>query len=80
MENITQNDGTVAAYESKLRQLEDRIADLRLSRRVLMNLLEQARADQAFLERENKRLRKQTAVYSRRLWEQNTQIAMLGRK
>lgn len=77
MEGSAKKENNTAAYESKLRQLEERIADLRLSRRVLMSLLEQARADQAALERENQRLRKQTASYSRRLWQQNTRIAML---
>ena len=77
MEGSAKKENNTAAYESKLRQLEERVADLRLSRRVLMSLLEQARADQAALERENQRLRKQTASYSRRLWQQNTRIAML---
>jgi len=77
MEGSAKKENNTAAYESKLRQLEERVADLRLSRRVLMSLLEQARADQAALERENQRLRKQTASYCRRLWQQNTRIAML---
>ena len=70
-------EGNFVAYEVKLRQLEERIADLRLSRRVLMNLLEQARAGQEALEKENLRLRRQTAAYSRRIWQQNTRLAQL---
>ncbi len=64
----------IRAYEARVRLLEDRIAELRLSRRVLMDLLERARQEQMAMEKENLRLRKQNAVFSRRLWQQNTRL------
>ncbi|MDO4733106.1 MAG: translation initiation factor 2 [Bacillota bacterium] len=53
-------------------ELESRISDLRMSRRVLMDLLEHAQSSrQAELEslcRENKRLHKQLSSCARQLW------------
>ena len=41
----------IRAYEARVRLLEDRIAELRLSRRVLMDLLERARQEQMAMEK-----------------------------
>ena len=62
-----------ALYEEKIRRMESSIDSLRLSRRILMSLLEQVTASsQAERERllaENRRLRRQAGVYARRLWQ-----------
>ncbi|MBR5429858.1 MAG: translation initiation factor 2 [Firmicutes bacterium] len=64
-----------ALYEEKIRRMESSIDSLRLSRRVLMSLLEQVNASsQAERERllaENRRLRRKTQAYARRLWQAN---------
>ena len=60
-------------YEEKIRRMESSIDSLRLSRRILMSLLEQVNAaDQAERERllaENRRLRKRAGSYARQLWQ-----------
>lgn len=60
-------------YEEKIRRMESSIDSLRLSRRILMSLLEQVNAaDQAERERllaENHRLRKRAGGYARQLWQ-----------
>lgn len=60
-------------YEEKIRRLEDNISALRLSRRILMSLLEQVnsaqRAERESLLAENRRLRQRVNVYARRLWK-----------
>ncbi len=60
-------------YEEKIRRMESSIDSLRLSRRILMSLLEQmGAADQAERERllaENRRLRQRAGSYARQLWQ-----------
>lgn len=60
-------------YEEKIRRMESSIDSLRLSRRILMSLLEQVNAaDQAERERllaENRRLRQRAGSYARQLWQ-----------
>jgi len=62
-------------YEQRLRQLEGKVAELRLSRRVLMSLLEQylsmQRQEMDRVTRENSRLRRQLSSSARQLWQQN---------
>lgn len=65
-----------ARYEEKIRRLEDNVSSLRLSRRILMSLLEQVqsseRAEIARLTQENNRLRRRLGQSSRQLWQYNT--------
>lgn len=60
-------------YEEKIRRMENSIDSLRLSRRILMSLLEQVNsANQAERERllaENRRLRQRAGAYARLLWQ-----------
>ena len=60
-------------YEEKIRRMENSIDSLRLSRRILMSLLEQVSAyDQAERDRllaENRCLRRKVRVYARQLWQ-----------
>ena len=65
----------------RIRELESKVADLRMGRRVLMSLLEQAQNDLETeterLQRENARLQRQVAAYARQLWVQNGRLARL---
>ena len=64
-----------AMYEEKIRRLEDSICSLRLSRRVLMSLLEQSQgqneAEVERLRRENRRLRRQLSQCVQRQWQRS---------
>ena len=60
-------------YEEKIRRMENSIDSLRLSRRILMSLLEQvnaaAEAEREQLLAENRRLRRKAGAYARQLWQ-----------
>ena len=62
-------------YEEKIRRLEDSISSLRMSRRILMSLLEQLqtshRCECERLLRENSRLKRQLHHCTRQLWQNN---------
>lgn len=64
---------------SRIRELESKVSDLRMSRRVLMSLLEQAQTSRQTeldrLYRENTRLQRQVSAYARQLWIRNGQLA-----
>ena len=65
--------------QSRIRELESKVSDLRMSRRVLMSLLEQAQTSRQMeldrLYKENARLQRQVAAYARQLWIQNGRLA-----
>lgn len=65
----------------RVNELEEKIALLRISRRVLMNLLERLEKDrclfEARLKRENKRLQRDKCKYARLLMVQNRRIVEL---
>lgn len=65
----------------RIRQLQDNVFSLRMSRRVLMSLLEQVQAAQQEeinrLEKQNARLARQNQGYAGRLMEQNCRISNL---
>lgn len=60
-------------YEERICELEESVSTLRLSRRLLMTLLEQTQQDQACLldslQQENSRLRHRVSVLARSLWK-----------
>ena len=74
----------VEQYEEKIRRLQDNVSSLRLSRRILMSLLEQLqlcqREETEQLIKENRRLKKQANIYATRLWEKNRQIIELEKQ
>ena len=63
-------------YQDKIRRLVEDISGLRMSRRIMMTLLEQTqsngRAEQERLLNENRRLNKQVSAYARQLWHLKT--------
>jgi hypothetical protein len=68
-------------YEECIRQLQENITSLRMSRRILMTLLEQSqnehkRENQRFMQ-EKKRLQKANSHYAQLLWEKNKRIREL---
>jgi len=64
-------------YLDKIRSLEEDISGLRMSRRIIMALLEEnqlsRRTENQRLLMENRRLNKKVTAYAKRLWQQNTQ-------
>jgi hypothetical protein len=64
-----------ALYEEKIRRLEDSVSSLRLSRRILMSLLEQVQSGHKVelerLSHENRRLRRQLSDHAQQLWQLN---------
>ncbi|NLK51905.1 MAG: translation initiation factor 2 [Syntrophomonadaceae bacterium] len=66
---------------NRVKELEKKVEQLRISRRVLMNLvaqLEKEKADQVLpLIEENRRLKKANNRYAQILWSKNQQIAEL---
>jgi|GEM_PF-4013631 len=68
-------------YEEKIRRLEDSVSGLRMSRRILMSLLEQnqqsLKAELEQSQRENNRLRRQVTAYAHQLWELKQHLAQL---
>lgn len=65
----------------RVRELEEKVAQLRLSRRVLMNLLERLEKEKwqfwIRLEKENKRLHRVNYNYAKRLMHKNKRIVEL---
>lgn len=70
--------------QEKIRALQDNVASLRMSRRVLMTLMEQARHEREDenkrLKKEKLRLQKENSHYAKALWEKNQTICELERK
>lgn len=65
-------------------ELEEKVEQLRLSRRILMNLIEKIEKDKAGfltrLERENRKLQQNNYRYAKRLLRKNRQIVELELK
>ncbi|MHB8984738.1 MAG: translation initiation factor 2 [Eubacteriales bacterium] len=64
--------------------MEEKLEQLRLSRRVLMNLIEKIERERAGslyrLEKENKKLHKDNCLYAKKLLNKNRQIVELQSK
>ncbi|MBQ1501997.1 MAG: hypothetical protein IIZ45_05210 [Firmicutes bacterium] len=73
---------TEAAYQAKIRRLEEENAGLRASRRLMMTLFEQGqaagKAEQERLRSENRRLARELAARSRDLWRSRTKRLLQG--
>lgn len=70
--------------EGRLKELEDKVDNLRFSRRVLMNLIEKIEKDKwdqlTKLEKENKKLQKNNIRFARTLLRKNRQIIEMETK
>lgn len=71
-------------YEERIRRLQEDITSLRMSRRILMSLLEQLqgerRQEKDRLEKEKLRLQKANSHYVETIWEKNIRIRELEEK
>jgi len=71
-------------FQHRIQELEEKVDQLRLSRRVLMNLIEKMEKERAFflarLEKENRRLHKDNYKYACWLLKKNRQIVELQSK
>ncbi|RDV83415.1 translation initiation factor 2 [Ammonifex thiophilus] len=69
---------------ARIKELEEKLAQVRLSRRVLLYLLEKMEGEKELLlkklERENERLQRLNARYARSLWQKNRRIVELESK
>ncbi|NLF80388.1 MAG: hypothetical protein GX572_04255 [Clostridia bacterium] len=67
-------------YQEKIKRLEEDVSGLRMSRRIMMTLLEQTqlsnKAEQERLLHENQRLNRQVSTYAKQLWQMKTRVAM----
>ncbi|MDI6709629.1 MAG: translation initiation factor 2 [Thermoanaerobacterales bacterium] len=74
----------VRDLERRVQELEDKLLQLRLSRRVLMHLLERMEQEKTVfvqrLERENKRLHRTNLQFAQNLLQKNRQIIELESK
>jgi len=68
----------------RIKELEEQVEHLRISRRVLMNLIEKIEKEKRLLltslEKENKRLQKNNLKYANWLWNKNRKIIELETK
>lgn len=76
--------GDIGYLQRRVRELEEKVEQLRLSRRVLMNLIEKMEKEKtsflARLEKENKKLHYANYRYARWLLRKNRQIIELETK
>ncbi|OPY58213.1 MAG: hypothetical protein A4E55_01108 [Pelotomaculum sp. PtaU1.Bin035] len=74
----------VSYLRRRIRELEEKVEQLRLSRRVLMNLIEKIEKDKtgffSRLEKENHKLHQENYRYAQRLLRKNRQIVELESK
>lgn len=79
-------EGSLDVYYLQLRvmELEEKVEQLRLSRRILMNLIERAEREKSAsldkLIKENQKLQQDNQRYARRLLDKNLQIMKLEAK
>lgn len=74
----------VGFLRERIMELEEKVEQLRLSRRVLMNLIERTERERtgslSKLEKENHRLHRDNCRYARRLLDKNLRIVELESK
>lgn len=79
-----EDNADVSYLMKRIRELEEKIEQLRLSRRVLMNLIEKIEKDKngflSHLEKENRKLHRENYRYARWLLCKNRQIVELESK
>lgn len=74
----------ISYLKRRIQELEEKVEQLRLSRRVLMNLIEKLEKDKTGflnrLEKENRKLHQDNYRYARRLLRKNREIVELESK
>jgi len=75
---------SIEYLKNRVMELEEKVEQLRFSRRVLMNLIEKIEKDKAAflknLEEENRRLQRSNFRFAQRLWSKNKQFVELELK
>jgi len=81
---MEENINLIKELHIQIEQLEEKMAALRVSRRVLMNLLDYTEKDKweqlVLLQNQNSKLRKDNCQYARIIMHQNSRIAKLEEK
>ncbi|MDN5345173.1 MAG: hypothetical protein PWQ18_1287 [Clostridia bacterium] len=74
----------VAALYRRIQELENRIEQLRVSRRVLMRLVEKSEAEKwemvSRLRQEKAQIENRNRRYARAIWEKNKQLVLITSK
>ncbi|WP_003541325.1 translation initiation factor 2 [Desulfotomaculum nigrificans] len=78
------NGADIQYLQKRIEELEEKVEQLRLSRRVLMNLIEKIEKDKSGflsqLEKENRKLHKDNYRYAQSILKQNRRIVELQNK
>ncbi len=81
---MDKNISLIVTLQSQIQELEEKVAALRVSRRILMNLLdclEKEKCEQfSILENQNNKLKKSNWQYAQTIMSQNLRIAKLEEK
>jgi len=81
---MEKNISLIVELQSQVQELEEKVAALRVSRRILMNLLdtlEKEKCEQlTMLENQNSKLKKTNLQYAQTIMYQNSRIAKLEEK
>jgi len=81
---MDKNISLIEELRAHIQELEDKLAALRVSRRVLMNLLDNSEKEKReqllLLESQNDKLQKNNYHYAQRIMHQNSHIAKLEAK
>jgi len=84
MEDKVEEKVDICYLRERIRELEEKVEQLRFSRRVLINLIEKIEKDKngflSRLERENHKLHRDNCRYARRLLRKNLRIVELESK
>ena len=81
---MDKNISLVVTLQSQIQELEEKVAALRVSRRILMNLLDRLEKEKceqfSILENQNNKLKKSNWQYAQTIMSQNLRIAKLEEK
>ncbi len=81
---MDKNISLVVTLQSQIQELEEKVSALRVSRRILMNLLDRLEKEKceqfSILENQNNKLKKSNWQYAQTIMSQNLRIAKLEEK
>ena len=81
---MDKNISLVVTLQSQIQELEEKVSAMRVSRRILMNLLDRLEKEKceqfSILENQNNKLKKSNWQYAQTIMSQNLRIAKLEEK
>ena len=81
---MDKNISLVVTLQSQIQELDEKVSGLRVSRRILMNLLDRLEKEKceqfSILENQNNKLKKSNWQYAQTIMSQNLRIAKLEEK